>query len=321
MLNRRILRIKAFKVLYSYSLNSSMSLQEAESQLQISCEAVRDLYLFMLGVISPLAKEASKRIEAAKTKFNPTQEDLNPNRKFADNALAVYFENDPDFKKLTSRKNLSWEQYDAFVSKLYDSILTKDYFKKYMSGETSSIGEDVKLFIKIYEEEFVDNASMDDILEDMSIYWNDDLAYALTICCRSLEKLVKEKSWNLPPLYMSEILKLKDPNVDSDKVFVTKLMRAAFTGFEKYSTMVSESVTKWDRDRLFSTDLVLIALGLAEAKTFSEIPIKVTINEYVEISKYYSTPKSSSFVNGLLDKLIQAMVESGDVVKSGKGLL
>ena len=131
--------------------------------------------------------------------------------------------------------------------------------------------------------------------------------------------LAKGESWSLIPLYQSEML--KGDGVESDKFFVRKLLQASFAGYEKYSAMVAESVTGWEKERLFSTDLVLIAMGLAEACTFPTIPVKVTLNEYVEISKFYGTPKSRAFVNGLLDKLIQKLSDEGHVVKEGKGLM
>jgi N utilization substance protein B len=321
MLNRRILRIKVFKVLYSYSENPTMTLKEALSQLDLSCEATRDLYLFMLGIISPLTSEAKRSIEALKGKFNPTEEEKNPNMKFANNKLAPLLDSDPDFQKLLTRKKLSWDQYDALISNLYVSIKSKDYYQAYMSSSTSSLAEDVKLFIKIFEEEFVDNDALYTIMEDKSIYWNEDLGYSLTYCCRSLQDMAKGKAWNLPPLYKSDMLKEKDPLVESDKAFSVKLMKCAFSGYEKYFNMIAEAVPKWDKDRLFATDLAIIATGLAEAQNFPEIPVKVTINEYVEISKYYSTPKSHTFVNGLLDRLIQKMAADGLMHKEGKGLL
>ena len=319
MLNRRILRIKAFKVLYSYAENPSMSLKEAQAQLELSCKATRSLYLFMLAIIPALTEEARARIEAASHKFNPTEEEKHPNLKFVQNAVAPLLQEDPDFQKAVSREKLSWEQYDALLRKMFDSIRSKPYYEKYMADPVRSLSADVRLFTRIYEEEFVDNADLEDILEDLSIYWNDDLAYALTCCCRTLDSLAAGERWSLPPLYMSEMSARE--GMDSDKRFVTELLRAAYTGYDKYFEKIAAAVPKWDKDRLFTIDIVLVICGLAEAKAFPEIPLKVTINEYVDISKYYSTPKSRSFVNGILDGILQEMVASGEVVKSGRGLL
>ncbi len=319
MLNRRILRIKAFKVLYSSVLSGNMSLAQAESQLDVACEAARDLYIYMLGIVSPLTKIARERIEAAKSKFNPTEEERNPNMKFADNALARLLDEDVDFQKLFNKKKYSWSEYDLLLKKIMTSVSTKDYYAEYMASEGTSLKEDCRLFTRIFEEEFVDSEELEQILEEKSLYWNDDLAYSLTWCCNTFKSLAKGERWSLPPLYQSELL--KGDGVESDKLFVRKLLQAAFAGYEKYSAMVAESVAGWEKDRLFSTDVILIVMGLAEAATFQTIPVKVTINEYVEISKFFGTQKSRSFVNGLLDRLIQQMIDDGRIVKTGKGLM
>jgi N utilization substance protein B len=319
MLNRRILRIKAFKVLYSSVLAGNMSLSQAESQLEISCEATRDLYIYMLGIISPLTKIARERIEAAKSKFNPTEEERNPNMKFAENALAALLDSDQDFQKIFKKKKFDWSQYDLLLKKVMTSVASKEYFAEYMASSERSLAEDCKLFTRIFEEEFEDCVELEKLLEDKSLYWNDDLTYSLTWCCKTLKNLAKGENWSLIPLYQSEML--KGDGVESDKFFVKKLLQASFAGYEKYSAMVADAVTGWEKERLFSTDVVLIAMGLAEAVTFPTIPVKVTMNEYVEISKFYGTPKSRSFVNGLLDKLVQQLANEGQINKEGKGLL
>ncbi|MBR2128734.1 MAG: transcription antitermination protein NusB [Bacteroidales bacterium] len=319
MLNRRILRIKAFKVLFSSALSENMSLAHAESMLEQSCESTRDLYIYMLGIVSPLTKTAREKIEAAKAKFNPTEEEKNPNMKFADNALARLLDEDVDFQKVFNKKKFSWAQYDVLLNNVMKSIASKDYYKKYMESPKSSLDEDCRLFTRIFEEEFVDSVELEQILEEKSMHWNDDLAYALTWCCKTFKELAKGESWSLIPLYQSEMM--DGDGVESDKAFVRKLLQASFAGYERYSAMVAESVTGWEKERLFSTDVVLIVMGLAEAVTFPSIPVKVTMNEYVEISKFFGTPKSRSFVNGLLDRLVQQMVNEGKIVKEGKGLL
>ena len=319
MLNRRILRIKAFKTLYGSVLSGEMSLQQAEVNLEASCEATRDLYVFMLGVVSPLTQVAKDKIEAAKSKFNPTEQERNPNMKFAENALAVLLDEDVDFQKIFTKKKFSWAQYDLVLKKIYSSIQEKEYFKSYMESPERSLAEDCRLFTKIYEEEFVDCEELENLLEEKSIHWNDDLAYSLTWCCKTLKELAKGENWSLLPLYQSELL--SGDGVESDKYFVRKLLQASFAGYEKHSAMIAESVAGWEKERLFSTDVVLISMGLAEAVTFPTIPVKVTMNEYVEIAKYYGTPKSRSFVNGLLDKLVAKLDEEGQIKKEGKGLL
>ena len=319
MLNRRILRIKAFKVLYSSVLAGNMSLAEAEAQLELSCEATRDLYIYMLGIVSPLTKIAQERIEAGKSKFNPTEEERNPNMKFAENALAKFLDEDVDFQKVFKKKKFEWMQYDLFLKKVMTSVASKEYYAEYMASDDKSLAEDCKLFTRIFEEEFVDSEELERILEDKSLYWNDDLAYSLTWCCKTLKNIAKGENWSLIPLYQSEML--KGEGVESDKLFVRRLLKASFAGYERYSAMVAEAVSGWEKERLFSTDVVLVVMGLAEAASFPTIPVKVTMNEYVEISKFYGTPKSRSFVNGLLDKLVQQLANDGQINKEGKGLL
>ncbi|MBQ4298984.1 MAG: hypothetical protein II763_01550 [Bacteroidales bacterium] len=315
MLNRRILRIKAFKQLYACAEDSGKSLKEALAELEDSFEAARDLYLTMLAVIPPLTSEAARRIEAARSKFNPTEEDLHPNMKFACNRLSALLEQDPDFQKIIEKKKISWDQNDVFLHELYDSIRCKDWFISYLNNPEVSLDGDVRLFKKIFEEEFEDSEALSAILEDRSILWSDDLGYVLLFIIRDLDKIRREKRWDLPPLFNSEILSRQGKVVDSDKAFVTRLFTTAYGNFKSYCDRVSASVSAWESDRLFTTDLVLISMGLAEAEAFPEIPLRVTINEYVEISKFYSTPKSASFVNGLLDRLIRSLAEEGKINK------
>jgi len=302
MLNRRILRTKAFKVIFSYAENPGMTLKEAEASMDISCESTRDLYLFLLSVIPALTSEAKSRIEAARSKFNPTEEERNPNMKFVENRFAAIFAEDPDFSKLIAKKKLSWAQYDVLLRHLYESVRERKYFKDYLTSGQSSLQEDAALWSKIFEREFEDNEELQDILEELSIYWNDDLGYALSWCCKTMRSMGEGKVWNLLPLYQSELGGKE--GFESDKRFIVNVLRAAYANFDKFSNSVAELTPKWNRDRLCTTDLVLIVCGMAEAAANPLTPVKIIINEYVEISKSYSTPESSGFVNGLLDKLL-----------------
>ena len=218
MLNRRILRIKAFKVLYANILAGNSSLVQAETQLDQSCEATRDLYLYMLSVVPALTQIAKDRQEAAKTKLRPTEEDLNPNTKFVENALAKLIAEDIDLNKLLAKKKFSWAQYDLILKKVMTSIASKEYFQNYMESDKVSLAEDCKLFTRIFEEEFVDLEELEMMLEEKSLYWNDDLAYALTWCCRSFKDFAAGKSWSMLPLYQSDML--EGPDVESDNRFV-----------------------------------------------------------------------------------------------------
>lgn len=300
MLGRRILRIKVFKTLYACAENPGLSLVDAHGLLSAECESTRDLYLYMLSIIGPLTAEAEARIEAARGKFNPTEEERNPNLKFVSNKVTPLFADDPDFQKLIKKKKFSWENDDAFLRKLYETVRERDYFKKYMSSDDDSVAADAHLWIKIFEREFEDNPDLAPILEDMSIHWGDDLGYALGWCCRSLGDIADGRNWNLPPLFMSDITGSKA----DDSVFCNSLLDKAYAGFGRYRDDIAANVYRWKPERICMTDLALIVCGLAEHEAFPFTPVNVIINEYVEISKYYSTPESRSFVNGLLDKLI-----------------
>ena len=302
MLNRRILRIKAFKTVYALAENPTMTPAEAQAQLEASCQSTRDLYLFMLAMVPALTSHARERIEAARRKFHPTEEESNPNMKFVDNAIAATLAEDPDFKKIIARKKLQWDQYDAFLWSLYDSVKASGYYADYMASGTQSAAEDAALWTKIFENELVGNTKLEEILEAASIWWNDDLAYALTACCHEVAALAEGTQWKLPELYLSQMQ--ENSGKDSDADFVRGIVNRAVLDFSKDVEAIAKLTPKWDITRICTTDLALIVSGMAESAAFPSIPVKIIMNEYVEISKYYSTPESRSFVNGLLDKLI-----------------
>ncbi len=302
MLNRRILRIKAFKTVYALAENPEMTQAEALAQLEASCQATRDLYLFMLALVPALTDLAKSRIEAARGKFNPTEEEKHPNMKFAENGIAPLLSSDPDFRKLVEKKKLSWDQYDAFLWHLYDTLKASSYYADYMASEERSLESDAKLWISVFENELVDNKELEDILESLSIWWNDDLAYALTYCCHAMDDFAAGKRWALPELYLSQLP--GQEGKDSDKDFVEGIVRKAVATFSKSVEEIAKLTPKWDINRICTTDLALIVTGMAESAAFPAIAPKIIMNEYVEISKFYSTPESKAFVNGLLDKLI-----------------
>lgn len=312
MLNRRLIRIKVFKVLYSCISSGSNSFAEAEKNMHYSCEKTLHLYYFMLNAAVALKQAADAKIETGMRKFNPTKEERNPNLKFSENKVSEYLLGNPIFKKYCEENVLSWNgDLALFVKKLFASISEKDYFKEYMERESRSMAEDCDLFIRIFEEEFEDNEALESFLEDMSIYWIDDLGYVLNTIIRNLELLRKSSKMPMPGIFMKE----------DDKEYAFNLLRFSLANYSKYMDIIRENIANWDPERVVTTDLVLIEEGIAEAVGFPNIPVKVTINEYVEISKYYSTHNSKIFVNGLLDRIIQKMIKSGEIVKSGRGLI
>lgn len=299
MLNRRILRIKAFKELFAIEMLPERSLADARKELDLSIEATRDLYLFMLSSVEALTSVAQERFAQLQKKVNKTEEEKNPNMKFAENALARVFADDPDFQKLLKKKGFEWGAYDLILKKIYTSIQTKKYYADYMASPDRSLSSDCRLFYHIFEEEFVDVEELEPVLEELNIYWNDDLAYSLTWCCHTMEAMGKGKPWTLPDLYISD----GNSGMDDDRTFVHKLLQESYANYDRFYSAISASVPNWDKDRLVGTDIAIIVTALAEIVSFPEIPLKVSINEYVEISKYYGTPKSSIFVNGILDAM------------------
>ncbi|MBR5736230.1 MAG: transcription antitermination protein NusB [Bacteroidales bacterium] len=311
MLNRRLLRIKAFKVLFSTWQDGPAALEPARKELLRSCEKTLDLYYFLLNVCGSLRQVAFDKIEAARNKFHPTEEERNPNMKFVNNRFFAAVEDNAEFQKYCSRKGLLWGDYDIFVRKLFASVTASDYYKEYMESGTDSFKADCAFARRLFEEEFEDNASLEAILEDLSSYWIDDVNYVLNNILYSIDNMIAGRPLILPDVFIK----------DEDRDFVLKLLEVSLVHYDEYFQLVCNSLDNWDSDRLVSTDATLIVMGIAEAVWFDNIPTKVTINEYVEISKYYSTANSRMFVNGLLDKIIQAKVASGEIVKTGRGLL
>ena len=190
-------------------------------------------------------------------------------------------------------------------------MITKDYYQEYMASEEDSFEADCRLFSCIFQDEFEDNEELDSILEDISLLWIDDVAYALNAIIAGIEETARKKRICHPSTFLKE----------DDKEFAQRLLVESIARYDEYSALISSRLDNWKSDRLVSTDAVLIVMGITEAVVFPTIPVKVTINEYVEIAKYYSTPNSRIFVNGILDRIIQEKIAGGEVVKQGRGLL
>ena len=314
MINRRLIRIKVFKVLYSMVASGSDSLVEAEKALKYSCDKTLHLYYFILNAAVALGNAAEARIQTGLKKFNPTPEERNPNRKFADNHVSAWLRQNERFTKYCEDHGLVWtEDLALVIRKILAALSEKEYFREYMASQTRSMAEDCALFVRIFSdpELFEDNEELESFLEDMSLFWIDDLGYVLGVIVRNLEILGKRGIMPFPDVFLK----------DDDREFAYELLRAAVTGYHKYMDIVVANTSNWDPDRVVITDLVMIIQGVAEAVRFSNIPLKVTINEYVDISKFYSTANSRVFVNGLLDRILRKMVDTGEIVKTGRGLI
>ncbi len=311
MLNRRLIRVKVFKELFGKVVQGNDSLMQAEKELILSCNKTVELYGFLLGLPQALKKVAQAKIDAGLKKFHPTAAEANPNKKFVENQFVDILENDSAFNHLCHTKGLGWGDYDTFTKKLYATISSKDYFIAYMENPDRSLKEDMDLIKRIYEEELEENEMLDDILEEMSLYWMDDLSYVINVILKDIPKIAKKGSVQMPKTFLKE----------DDREYALKLLTKSMVNYDEYTELVSSMVSNWDLERLVATDLALIVMGVTEAVSFESIPLKVTINEFVDISKYYSTPNSKVFVNGLLDRILQQMVKDGKIVKSGRGLV
>ena len=310
MLNRRLIRIKVFKVLYAAETSREADLSKAEKELQVSLSKTLDLYYFLLNLCPALKKLAAEKIEIGKSKFNPTESELNASTRFVDNRFIALLERDEEFQKICGKKGFGWAEYDVFLKKLYASIVASDHYQEYIASEEDSFAADCRFISRIYEEELEDNEMLWDILEETSVYWTDDLGYVLNVIIRDLAALSPKSAVPRHNVFLK----------DDDRTFAFDLLAASMANFSKNLATVRENVPNWDPDRIVRVDACPIVMGMAEAVKFPTIPLKVTINEYVEISKFYSTPNSHTFVNGLLDVILKRMQQSGEVVKEGRGL-
>ena len=307
MINRVLIRLKIIQVVYAYYKNSGKSIKAAEDEVFFSLSKAYDLYKFLLLLIAARTHYASDRIAFNMRKVRPTEEDLNPNLKFVNNRLAMQIEANEELIKFREKSKLDWVNYSDFLRRLLDTIIESDIYKEYMASDTSSYEEDRELWRKLYKNFIFNNEELDSLLEELSLYWNDDKAIVDTFVLKTIKRFNEdeEEQQALLPEY-------KD---DEDIEYAHKLFRASIQNADEYRNMMSESSKNWDMSRLAFMDVVIMQTALAEITTFPQIPLNVTLNEYVEIAKYYSTPKSSSFINGLLDSIIKNLKKENKINK------
>ena len=307
MINRVLIRLKIIQVVYAYYKNSGKSIKAAEDEVFFSLSKAYDLYKFLLLLIAALTHYASDRIAFNMRKVRPTEEDINPNLKFVNNRIAVQIEQNEELKKFSEKSKLDWVNYSDYLRRLRDTIVESDIYKEYMASETSSYEEDRELWRKLYKDFIFDNEELDALLEELSLYWNDDKAIVDTFVLKTIKRFNENEGaqQQLLPEY-------KD---DEDIESAHKLFKATIQNADVYREMMSDSSKNWDMTRLAFMDVVIMQTALAEVMTFPKIPLNVTLNEYVEIAKYYSTPKSSSFINGLLDTIIKKLQKEEKINK------
>lgn len=311
MISRRLIRIKVFKVLFSRINSGSDSLTGAEKELLMSCSKTQELYYLLLALPGALKTLAEKKIDSGLKKYHPSPEEVNPNRKFLDNRVISLLEEDSKIWDFCSKRGLGWADHSSIAKKIFSSLLDKEYFKSYMESAEDSFEHDVKLITAIFEEELEECDELNSFVEDANLYWSDDLAYVINIILKKISQLKPDAKLEHPQVFMK----------DDDRDYALRLLNVALIRYSEYTDLISKYVLNWETDRLASTDIALIVMGIAEAVTFHDIPLKVTINEYVELSKYYSTPNSKVFVNGMLDKILIALKEEGKIEKRGRGLV
>lgn len=312
MLSRRFIRIKVFKLLFSCVHSQSLEIASAEKELLRSFEKTRQLYFLLLSLPGALSRYAQERIDIGLQKYQPSDEELNPNMRFVNNQAIEILGRD---KELATQQEhgLNWTMQRAFIKKLYEEIREEPYFIEYMNApESPDFKKDVNLLKDIFSSELDDNQDLYNILEDQNLYWADDIAYVCNIILTQLS-LIKPSADHIrhPDLFKKE----------DDREFALQLFMQALTHYNEYASYVERFADNWDLERIAATDTAIIVMGVAEAVKFPGIPVKVTLNEMVEISKYYSTGNSKMFVNGVLDKIIKYLMETGEVVKKGRGLV
>ena len=307
-----MLRIKVIKALYAHMKSDADSLMASEKMLVTSIDKTYDLYFLLMSLVVEMAQYAEQRQEAAKNKKLPTYEDLNPNRKFVDNAvIRLLAQSDSVNDYLASRK-LSWAKYPELVKALYTQLEQSDYFKKYMTSQESSFREDLALITEFYTRELEESEILESALDEMSILWNDDLGFALIMVTRTLSNMrASHTDVKVLPKFKSI----------EDLDFARELFAKAAVNFDNYQEEIEKYTRNWDVERIAFMDNLIMATAVAELVTFPSIPVKVTLDEYIEIAKYYSTHGSSTFINGILDKIVASFTEEGKINKSGRGLI
>ena len=307
MINRVLIRLKIVQIIYAYYKNSGKTLKATEDEVFFSLSKAYDLYNYMLLLIVGITHYAADRISFLSMKIRPTESDRNPNLKFVNNRFALQLENNEQLKKFAEKSKLNWVENSDLLRRLLDKIEESDIYKEYMAAETSSYEEDKELWRKLYKAFVFDNEELDSLLEEQSLYWNDDKSIVDSFVLKTIKRFEEKNgaAQQLLPEY-------KDV---ADMEFARKLFRNAIGNAEQYREMMSSNSKNWDMSRLAFMDVVIMQVALAEIMTFDDVPLSVTLNEYVEIAKHYSTVKSGSFVNGMLDTITKKLRQENKINK------
>ena len=308
MINRVLIRLKIVQIVYAYYQNGGKNLDTAEKELFFSLSKAYDLYNYLLLLMVEVTKQANKRLNAAKNKLVPTKEELFPNTKFVENRFIAQLEVNKQLLEFSNNQKKTWENEADFVKTLCDKILESDIYKEYMASETSSYEEDRELWRKLYKNIIFNNIELDQVLEDQSLYWNDDKEIVDTFVLKTIKRFDEKNGAK------QELLpEFKD---EEDQDFARRLFRRTILNADYYRHLISENTKNWDLDRVAFMDVVIMQIALAEILSFPNIPVSVSLNEYVEIAKLYSTPKSGGFINGTLDGIVNWLKKENKLTKN-----
>jgi N utilization substance protein B len=314
MLNRRHLRIKVMQALYAFFQADNSDLAKAEKQLHASIDKVKELYVYILSLLPELADFASKSQDEAKLKRLPTEEDLNPNTKFAKNKLSAAIAANLAFQRAVNSYKISWSNEQELIKKIFLEIRASEIYSNYMSLGESNFVQDRDFMAKVVKTILEDFEPLNYFFEEKSILWTDDFDLAFSMVVKTIRQITEgqpEENFLLP-LYKDEA---------DDKSFMIELFRKTILNNQNYEKLIGEKTQNWEIERIAMMDVLLMKMAIAEILNFSNIPTKVSLNEYIELSKNYSTPKSRIFVNGILDKLLADFKEKGELKKTGRGLM
>lgn len=308
MINRVLIRLKIIQIVYAYYQNGSKNLDSAEKELFFSLSKAYDLYNYLLMLMVAVTNYAQKRIDAGKAKLAPSAEELYPNMKFVENKFVAQLEVNKQLLDFAANQKRTWSNDEDFVKGLYERIVASDIYKEHMAADETSYEADRELWRKLYKTFVFGNEALEALLEEQSLYWNDDKDVVDTFVLKTIKRFDEKNGAN------QELLpEFKD---EEDREFARRLFRRAILNCDYYRLLISENTRNWDLDRIAYMDIIVMQCALAELLSFPNIPISVSLNEYVEIAKVYSTNKSGAFVNGTLDGIVNLLKKEGKLTKN-----
>ncbi|HEY9113949.1 MAG TPA: transcription antitermination factor NusB [Bacteroidales bacterium] len=318
MLYRRHLRIKVLQALYAYYSDSSADLSSGERQLLQSINKLYELFIYQLSFLLEVKRFAEQRVEDNKLKYYPTKDDLDPNLKFVRNKVFELIENNKDFQRKEAAFKVNWGQENELVRRFYNTLRESDIYSEYMNSKTRSLDEDKKFMLKITDKLLSENELLKSFYEEKSVYFVDGYDLDILLLIKFFEvinkKFTSEKL--LPGIYKTE-----GDAKNEDEDFVKKLYRKTILKEEENTKILEGKTSNWDYDRIPLMDIIILKMAIIELQEMETVPVKVTLNEYIELAKYFSTANSRTFVNGVLDRLIHEFKEQGKINKLGRGLV